>query len=150
MSESAYSGYTFSKTIDVSDNLSNASLGGNPAAAKPAVKPTWVTTYSPGVDDLRWRLPGYDPERNLAGVLYLFLRGMVGPETPTIDGTPWYLWEYDARAQWDWHPPDGPFMRFVKQWYPDAFQAKRDLWGPEAIPLHLYLAEDSNLRLRQA
>ena len=31
---------------------------------------------------LRWRLPGYDPERNLAGVLYLFLRGMVGPDTP--------------------------------------------------------------------
>ncbi len=28
---------------------------------------------------LRWRLPGYDPERNLAGVLYLFLRGMTGP-----------------------------------------------------------------------
>jgi exodeoxyribonuclease V beta subunit len=27
---------------------------------------------------LRWRLPGYDPERNLAGVLYLFLRGMTG------------------------------------------------------------------------
>ena len=31
---------------------------------------------------LRWRLRGYDPERNLAGVLYLFLRGMVGPDTP--------------------------------------------------------------------
>ena len=31
---------------------------------------------------LRWRLPGYDPERNLAGVLYLFVRGMVGPDTP--------------------------------------------------------------------
>ena len=27
---------------------------------------------------LRWRLPGYDPERHLAGVLYLFLRGMTG------------------------------------------------------------------------
>src|SRR5205823_3132685 len=27
---------------------------------------------------LRWRLPGYDPGRNLAGVLYLFLRGMTG------------------------------------------------------------------------
>ena len=27
---------------------------------------------------LRWRLPDYDPERNLAGVLYLFLRGMTG------------------------------------------------------------------------
>ena len=28
---------------------------------------------------LRWRLPGYDPERHLGGVLYLFLRGMCGP-----------------------------------------------------------------------
>ena len=37
---------------------------------------------------LRWRLPGYDPERNLAGVLYLFLRGMVGPDTPVVGGTP--------------------------------------------------------------
>jgi exodeoxyribonuclease V beta subunit len=37
---------------------------------------------------LRWRLPGYDPGRNLAGVLYLFLRGMTGPATPTVDGTP--------------------------------------------------------------
>jgi exodeoxyribonuclease V beta subunit len=27
---------------------------------------------------LRWRLPGYDPARHLAGVLYLFLRGMAG------------------------------------------------------------------------
>jgi exodeoxyribonuclease V beta subunit len=27
---------------------------------------------------LRWRMPGYRVERNLAGVLYLFLRGMVG------------------------------------------------------------------------
>jgi exodeoxyribonuclease V beta subunit len=25
---------------------------------------------------LRWRLPGYDPDRHLAGVLYLFVRGM--------------------------------------------------------------------------
>ena len=37
---------------------------------------------------LRWRLPDYDPERNLAGVLYLFLRGMVGTDTPAVDGTP--------------------------------------------------------------
>jgi exodeoxyribonuclease V beta subunit len=37
---------------------------------------------------LRWRLPGYDPARNLAGVLYLFLRGMVGSRTPARDGTP--------------------------------------------------------------
>jgi exodeoxyribonuclease V beta subunit len=37
---------------------------------------------------LRWRLRGYDPDRNLAGVLYLFLRGMSGAGTPTVDGQP--------------------------------------------------------------
>jgi exodeoxyribonuclease V beta subunit len=36
---------------------------------------------------LRWRLPGYDPDRHLAGVRYLFLRGMTGPDTPVVDGT---------------------------------------------------------------
>jgi exodeoxyribonuclease V beta subunit len=38
---------------------------------------------------LRWRLPGYDPDRHLAGVLYLFLRGMAGAETPRVDGAPY-------------------------------------------------------------
>jgi exodeoxyribonuclease V beta subunit len=37
---------------------------------------------------LRWRLPGYDPDRQLAGVLYLFVRGMSGPATPVVDGSP--------------------------------------------------------------
>jgi exodeoxyribonuclease V beta subunit len=37
---------------------------------------------------LRWRLPGYNEQRNLAGVAYLFLRGMSGPDTPTVDGVP--------------------------------------------------------------
>jgi len=37
---------------------------------------------------LRWRLRGYDPDRHLAGVLYLFVRGMVGPNTPVVDGAP--------------------------------------------------------------
>ena len=31
---------------------------------------------------LRWRQPGYDPDRHLGGVLYLFVRGMAGAETP--------------------------------------------------------------------
>jgi exodeoxyribonuclease V beta subunit len=35
---------------------------------------------------LRFRLPGYVPERDLGGALYLFVRGMVGPETPVLDG----------------------------------------------------------------
>ncbi|MBW0104820.1 UvrD-helicase domain-containing protein [Pseudonocardia sp. KRD291] len=37
---------------------------------------------------LRWRLPGYDPATHLGGVGYLFLRGMCGPDTPVIDGSP--------------------------------------------------------------
>lgn len=37
---------------------------------------------------LRWRQPGYDPQRHLGGVLYLFLRGMCGPDTPILGGHP--------------------------------------------------------------
>ncbi|MGH3424720.1 MAG: PD-(D/E)XK nuclease family protein, partial [Nocardioidaceae bacterium] len=37
---------------------------------------------------LRWRQRGYDPEVHLGGVLYLFLRGMCGPETPVVEGVP--------------------------------------------------------------
>ena len=36
---------------------------------------------------LRWRQRGYDPDEHLAGVLYLFLRGMTGAESPTVDGS---------------------------------------------------------------
>ncbi|PXX59145.1 exodeoxyribonuclease V beta subunit [Nocardia tenerifensis] len=42
---------------------------------------------------LRWRLPGYDPGRHLGGARYLFVRGMIGPETPTGHGV------------FDWNPP---------------------------------------------
>ncbi|WP_107706133.1 UvrD-helicase domain-containing protein [Nocardioides allogilvus] len=37
---------------------------------------------------LRWRLADYDPATHLGGVLYLYLRGMCGPDTPRIDGAP--------------------------------------------------------------
>jgi exodeoxyribonuclease V beta subunit len=37
---------------------------------------------------LRWRQPGYDPSRHLGGGLYLFVRGMCGPNTPVVDGQP--------------------------------------------------------------
>jgi exodeoxyribonuclease V beta subunit len=37
---------------------------------------------------LRWRQPDYDPQVHLGGVLYLYLRGMCGPDTPVIDGQP--------------------------------------------------------------
>jgi exodeoxyribonuclease V beta subunit len=46
---------------------------------------------------LRWRQPGYDPARHLGGVLYLYVRGMCGPETPEIDGHP--------AGVFSWQPP---------------------------------------------
>jgi exodeoxyribonuclease V beta subunit len=47
---------------------------------------------------LRWRLPGYTPERNLAGVLYLFVRGMTGPDTPVVDGVPCGVFTWQPSA----------------------------------------------------
>ena len=37
---------------------------------------------------LRWRVADYAPERDIAGVFYLFVRGMAGPDTPRVDGVP--------------------------------------------------------------
>jgi exodeoxyribonuclease V beta subunit len=46
---------------------------------------------------LRWRLPGYTPQRHVAGVLYLFVRGMCGADTPVVDGHP--------AGVFTWQPP---------------------------------------------
>ena len=46
---------------------------------------------------LRWRLPDYDPHQHLGGVLYLYLRGMCGPQTPVVDGRPCGVFS--------WQPP---------------------------------------------
>ncbi len=46
---------------------------------------------------LRWRVPDYQPERHLGGILYLYVRGMCGPETPEIGGHPCGVFA--------WHPP---------------------------------------------
>jgi exodeoxyribonuclease V beta subunit len=48
---------------------------------------------------LRWRLPGYDPARHLAGVHYLFLRGMLGADAPTVQS--------GTCGVFSWHPPAG-------------------------------------------
>ena len=37
---------------------------------------------------LRWRMPGYEADSHIAGVLYLFLRGMAWADTPTVAGSP--------------------------------------------------------------
>jgi exodeoxyribonuclease V beta subunit len=46
---------------------------------------------------LRWRLRGYAPETHLGGVMYLYLRGMCGPDTPVVDGHP--------AGVFSWRPP---------------------------------------------
>jgi exodeoxyribonuclease V beta subunit len=46
---------------------------------------------------LRWRVPGYQPQRHLGGVLYLFVRGMCGVDTPVIGGQPCGVFS--------WRPP---------------------------------------------
>lgn len=49
---------------------------------------------------LRWRLAGYDPDVHLGPVGYLFVRGMVGPDTPVAvggaaDGVPAGVFTWD-------------------------------------------------------
>ena len=46
---------------------------------------------------LTWRLPGYDPVTHLGGVMYLFVRGMCGAQTPVVDGHP--------AGVFGWEPP---------------------------------------------
>ncbi|MEO7058534.1 MAG: UvrD-helicase domain-containing protein, partial [Lapillicoccus sp.] len=46
---------------------------------------------------LRWRVPGYRPEAHLGGVLYLYVRGMCGPDTPVVSG--------ETCGVFSWRPP---------------------------------------------
>jgi exodeoxyribonuclease V beta subunit len=46
---------------------------------------------------MRWRDPRYEASKDLAGVLYLFLRGMSSPTFPTAGGQPCGVWS--------WRPP---------------------------------------------
>jgi exodeoxyribonuclease V beta subunit len=47
---------------------------------------------------LRWRLgPKYSPDDHLGGIGYLFVRGMVGADTPVTDGV--------ANGVFSWRPP---------------------------------------------
>jgi exodeoxyribonuclease V beta subunit len=46
---------------------------------------------------MRWRDPGYEVERDFAGVIYLFVRGMSSTAFPISDGKPCGVWS--------WRPP---------------------------------------------
>jgi exodeoxyribonuclease V beta subunit len=60
--------------------------------------PLQALLYSVAVHRLlRWRQPGYDPVRHLGGVLYLFVRGMAGPQTPVENQVPYGVFS--------WRPP---------------------------------------------
>ncbi len=48
---------------------------------------------------LRWRVPGYSADTHIAGVGYLFLRGMTGADVPVLDGSPCGVF--------GWQPPTG-------------------------------------------
>jgi len=48
---------------------------------------------------LRWRQPGYDPALHIGGVLYLFVRGMCGPDTPVVDGRPCGVFGWQPPAE---------------------------------------------------
>jgi exodeoxyribonuclease V beta subunit len=69
-----------------------------PAAMAEHHYPLQAVLYSVALHRyLRWRIPDYDPEQHLGGIAYLFLRGMIGPDTPTVDGAP--------HGVFTWQPP---------------------------------------------
>ncbi len=83
----------------VTPTAENFRPGQLPAAMADADYPLQALLYSVALHRyLRWRLGGtYEPAVHLGGVGYLFVRGMVGPNTPTTDGVPDGLFQ--------WHPP---------------------------------------------
>jgi exodeoxyribonuclease V beta subunit len=69
-----------------------------PAAMAHSDYPLQALLYSVALHRyLRWRLPGYRPEDHLGGIAYLYLRGMVGADTPRDEGRPFGVFE--------WEPP---------------------------------------------
>ena len=68
---------------------------------------------------LRWRQAGYDPEQHLGGVLYLFVRGMCGPDTPATDGHP--------AGVFGWQPPAALVIELS-----DLLDGRRDEGGSAA------------------
>ncbi len=70
------------------------------AAMREAHYPLQALLYSVALHRyLRWRHAGYDPAVHLGGVLYLFLRGMCGPDTPVVDTM--------TCGVFSWSPPPG-------------------------------------------
>ena len=70
------------------------------AAMEAAHYPLQALLYSVALHRyLRWRLPGYEPERHLGGVLYLFVRGMSAVEPARVGDQPCGVWSWQPPAQ---------------------------------------------------
>ena len=87
---------------------------------------------------LRWRLPRYAPEKHLGGVMYLFLRGMCGPDTPIVDGHPAGVFSWQPPAAAD-HGVVGSARRRVGRPHDDdgmapGASARRDYCGLSPTP----------------
>ena len=95
--------------VDYKTNRLNTPMAVDPVAAYhprllvPAMEhsryPLQALLYTVAVHRyLRWRLArAYRPDEHLGGVAYLFVRGMVGPDTPVVDGVP--------HGVFSWRPP---------------------------------------------
>jgi exodeoxyribonuclease V beta subunit len=84
----------------VDDSVANYHPDLLPAAMEHHHYPLQAVLYSVALHRyLRWRLPGYSPDRHLGPVGYLFVRGMVGPRTPSPGGRAHGVFAWSA-------PPD--------------------------------------------
>lgn len=70
-----------------------------PRAMAEADYPLQALLYSVALHRyLRWRIPGYDPDRHLGGIAYLFVRGMIGVDTPCIDDVPYGVFSWRPKS----------------------------------------------------
>jgi exodeoxyribonuclease V beta subunit len=81
------------KTNRLGDDLADYTPDKLAAAMLGAHYPLQALLYSVAAHRfLRWRLPDYDIDAHLGGVLYLFVRGMAGPRADTGTDTGVFAW----------------------------------------------------------
>lgn len=86
--------------FDVPLTLAHYDSAGMAAAMQNAHYPLQAIFYLVATHRyLKWRLPGYEPDRDLGGALYLFVRGMAGPDNPVLGGM--------GAGVFAWSPPTG-------------------------------------------
>jgi hypothetical protein len=93
-----------------------------------------------------------------AGVIVMIALPMLHPFVrqsiigPTIDGIPWCVWEDEARRRADPSPPPETWFHQVMRRF--GFMQRNDnptvdVQSAAALPLHLYLADDRDAKVRR-